>query len=85
MPNVFWSGIPYYSIFYRSGMPYYSGGYGFAGAHYYSGCYRFGARNAPAAFTTYINYVSLRCIAVKDSFRVLINFILLPIDPESMA
>ena len=38
-----------------------------------------------AAFTTYINYVYLRCIAVKDRFRVCLKLILPLVDPESMA
>ena len=37
------------------------------------------------AFTTYINYASLQLIAVKDRFRVWIQFILPLVDPESMA
>ena len=31
----------------------------------------------PAAFTTYINYVSLQRISIKDRFRVWLYFILL--------
>ena len=38
-----------------------------------------------AAFTTYINYVSLRRIAVNDQFGVCLQFILPLIDPARMA
>ena len=58
---------------------------GFSGAQYYSSCYGFGTRNNPAAFTTYINYVSLRRVAVKYRFRVWLYFILPLIDPAGMA
>ena len=71
-----WSGVLYYSGCYQSGAKYYSGCYGFDGTQYYSGCYGFGVRNIPAASTTYINYVSLRRIAVKYRFRVWLYFIL---------
>ena len=37
-----------------------------------------------AAFTTYINYVSLRRVAVKYRFRVWFYFILPLIEPASM-
>ena len=38
-----------------------------------------------AAFTTYINYVSLRRIAVKYRFRVWLQLILTLIEPAKMA